>query len=64
MKSPEALSPQLNRRRPRAFLEWRALRRWGKLPDREAEVPGYLLRIARENTALTQGNTAFNIVKK
>ena len=44
----------LTRRRPRAFLEWRTLRRWGKLPDREAEVPGYLLRCARESAGLTQ----------
>ena len=44
----------LTRRRPRAFLEWRTLRRWGKLPDREAQVPGYLLRTARESAGLTQ----------
>ena len=48
----------LTRRRPRAFLEWRTLRRWEKLPDREAEVPGYLLRIAREDAGLTQAKLA------
>ncbi|MDB4306007.1 helix-turn-helix transcriptional regulator [bacterium] len=58
MKSPEALSPQLTRRRPRAFLEWRTLRRWGKLPDREAEVTGYLLRTVREGAGLTQAQLA------
>lgn len=45
---------QLTRRRPRAFLEWRKLRDWGKLPDREADVPGYLLRSARESAGYTQ----------
>jgi len=58
MKSPETLSPHLTRRRPRAFLEWRTLRRWGKLPDREAEVPGYLLRTVRESAGLTQAQLA------
>ena len=48
----------LTRRRPRAFLEWRTLRRWGKLPDREAEVPGYLLRTVRESAGLTQAQVA------
>ena len=54
MKSLETLSLHLTRRRPRAFLEWRTLRRWGKLPGREAEVPGYLLRTVRESAGLTQ----------
>jgi DNA-binding XRE family transcriptional regulator len=48
----------LTRRRPRAFLEWQTLRRWGKLPDREAEVPGYLLRTVREGASLTQTQLA------
>ena len=51
-------TPHLTRRRPRAFLEWKTLRGWGKLPDREAEVPGYLLRIARESAGLTQAQLA------
>ena len=46
--------PRLTRRRPRSFPEWLQLRRWGKLPEREAHVPGYLLRAARENAGLTQ----------
>jgi DNA-binding XRE family transcriptional regulator len=44
----------LSRGRPRAFPEWRALRRWGKLPPWEAQVAGYLLRQAREDAGLTQ----------
>ncbi len=48
----------LTRRRPRAFLEWKTLRSWGKLPDREAEVPGYLLRTVRESAGLTQAQLA------
>ena len=51
-------TPQLTRRRPRAFLEWRQLRTWGKLPGREASVPGYLLRTAREMAGLTQAKLA------
>lgn len=47
-------TPQLTRRRPRAFLEWRQLRAWGRLPDREANVPGYLLRTVRLEARLTQ----------
>jgi len=46
--------PQLTRRRPRAFLEWRTLRRWDRLPETEANVAGYLLRCAREDAGLTQ----------
>ena len=51
-------TPQLTRRRPRAFLEWRKLRDWGKLPDREAGVAGYLLRAARESAGFTQTQLA------
>jgi len=52
------VTSNLTRGRPRAFLEWRTLRRWGKLPDREADVPGYLLRTARESAGLTQAQLA------
>ena len=45
---------RLSRGRPRAFPEWQALRRWGKLPPWEAQVAGYLLRQAREDAGLTQ----------
>ena len=45
---------RLNRRRPRAFTEWRVLRRWGKLPEWEIDVPGFVLRQAREDAGLTQ----------
>ena len=48
----------LTRRRPRSFLEWRTLREWGKLPERESSVPGFLLRVAREEAGLTQTELA------
>jgi DNA-binding XRE family transcriptional regulator len=51
-------SLRLNRRRPRAFAEWRVLRRWGKLPLWELDVPGFLLREAREGAGLTQKTLA------
>lgn len=46
------------RNRPRAYAEWKALRRWGKLPEWEAPAPGYLLRLARERSGLTQQSLA------
>ena len=55
--TPDAI-PQLTRRRPRAFLEWQTLRSWGKLPQREADVTGFLLRSAREDAGLTQTQLA------
>ena len=42
------------RTRPRAYAEWKALRRWRKTPDWERPAPGYLLREARERSGLTQ----------
>jgi len=51
-------APFLTRRRPRSFVEWRQLRDWGKLPNREADVPGYLLRIARTEAEFTQAQLA------
>ena len=45
---------RLTRGRPRTFAEWSALRRWGKLPPWEIDVPGFLLRQARQNAGLTQ----------
>ena len=48
----------LVRRRPRAYQEWLALRRWGRLPTWEADPPGYLLRQARERSDLTQAELA------
>ena len=41
-------------RKPRNFEEWKALRRWSKLPEEEEAVPGFLLRLAREEAGLTQ----------
>lgn len=49
---------RLRRGRPRAFAEWRALRRWGKLPPWERQIPGYLLRLARLEAGLNQSELA------
>ncbi|MDD5564338.1 MAG: helix-turn-helix transcriptional regulator [Thermoanaerobaculaceae bacterium] len=51
-------SPRLSRTRPRAFPEWQALRRWGKLPPWEEGVAGYLLRALRAEASLTQRELA------
>lgn len=50
--------PNLTRRKPRSFAEWRTLRDWGRLPEREMAVFGYLLRVARESAGLTQAELA------
>ena len=50
--------PRLVRRRPRSFTEWSALRRWGKLPSWEVDVPGFLLREARHAAGLSQAMLA------
>ncbi len=50
--------PNLTRRRPRNYIEWTTLRRWGKLPEREAFVPGFNLRHAREEAGITQAELA------
>ena len=52
------LSPRIRRRRPRDYIEWKTLRRWGKLPDWEDSPAGYLLREARERAGLTQAELA------
>lgn len=44
----------LSRVKPRNFVEWKTLRRWGQLPGSEQGVPGYLLRLAREEAEMTQ----------
>lgn len=48
----------LQRRRPRDFTEWAALRRWGRLSRWEAARPGYLLRLARERCGKSQAELA------
>ena len=48
----------LSRRKPRAYDEWKALRRWGRIPYWEADPPGYLLREAREAAGFTQNTLA------
>jgi DNA-binding XRE family transcriptional regulator len=53
-RAVQALSSNVRRRKPRAYLEWKTLRRWNRLPAWEEPVPGYLLREARETVGLTQ----------
>ncbi len=48
------LPKDLNRRRPRSYVEWKTLRKWGKLPVWEDDPPGYLLRNLREEAGWTQ----------
>ncbi|MBI4918055.1 MAG: helix-turn-helix transcriptional regulator [Acidobacteria bacterium] len=55
---PRPAGLRLSRTRPRAFAEWQALRRWGKLPPWEEGVAGFLLRSLREGAALTQSAVA------
>jgi len=59
-RAREATPPatDLRRSRPRAFTEWQALRRWGKLPALERDVVGYLMRELREQAGLTQKELA------
>ena len=59
--APGERPTRLSRGRPRAFPEWQALRRWGKLPPWEAQVAGYLLRQAREDAGLTQRELGRNL---
>lgn len=49
---------RVTRARPRAFTEWQALRRWGKLPVWERDVAGFVMRQAREDAGLTQRELA------
>lgn len=48
----------LPRIRPRSFVEWKTLKRWGELPDSELTVSGYLLRMVREEAGFTQNRLA------
>lgn len=50
----EHLSFRIRRRRPRSYVEWKTLDRWGALPPWEETPVGYLLRRAREEAELTQ----------
>jgi DNA-binding XRE family transcriptional regulator len=52
--SADELPGSLERRRPRAYLEWKTLRAWSKLPAWESDPPGYLLRNLREDAGWTQ----------
>ncbi len=52
------LPPPPRRRRPRAFLKWAALRRWGLLPAWDEFTAGYILREVRETAGLTQSELA------
>lgn len=53
-RPPERLSSKVRRRRPRSYLEWKTLRRWGALPHWDGTPAGYLLRSAREEAGVTQ----------
>lgn len=59
---PTTTAPELplgvRRTRPRDYLEWKTLRRWGRLPAWEVSPAGYLLREARERAGLTQAELA------
>lgn len=59
-ETPPAVPPgmRVTRARPRAFAEWQALRRWGKLPAWERDVAGYVMRQAREDAGLAQRELA------
>lgn len=45
---------RLLRSRPRSFAEWDALRRWGRLPEGERDVPGYLKRAGISQQAVSR----------
>ena len=45
-------------RKPRAYIEWKFLKTWAKLPKWELEPPGFVLRLAREKAELTQSALA------
>jgi DNA-binding XRE family transcriptional regulator len=57
-KTLPPLPPGIRRTRPRDYVEWKTLRRWGKLPAWEDVFPGYLLREARERAGFTQKEMA------
>jgi DNA-binding XRE family transcriptional regulator len=57
-QAPLRISSRLRRRRPRSYLEWKTLRRWGSLSPWEEMPAGYLLRSAREEARVTQQEMA------
>ncbi len=57
-REPPKLPATVRRTRPRDYIEWAALRRWGRLPSWEDSPAGYLLREARERAKLTQAELA------
>ena len=52
--------PELDlvRKKPRDYCEWKTLRQWDRLSASERDVPGYLLRLVREEAELTQKQLA------
>lgn len=60
-REPAFPLPALSRKRPRAFEEWEALCRWGRLGHEERNVPGYQLRLARERAGLSQQELAVRL---
>jgi len=57
-RKPPKLPATLRRTRPRDYIEWAALRRWGRLPPWEDLPAGDLRREARERAMLTQAQLA------
>jgi DNA-binding XRE family transcriptional regulator len=60
-RAPKLPELDLVRKRPRNYIEWRTLRLWDRLPASERDVPGYLLRLAREKAGMTQKQLAETI---
>jgi DNA-binding XRE family transcriptional regulator len=56
--APPPLRPGARRRRPRDYVEWRALRQWDAIPPWEELPAGFLLRAAREDAGLSQADLA------
>lgn len=55
------LDLDLVRKRPRSYIEWKALRLWERLPASERDISGYLLRLSREKAGLTQKQLAVKL---
>ncbi|MGD8353775.1 MAG: helix-turn-helix transcriptional regulator [Pseudomonadota bacterium] len=51
----------LPRTKPRSFAEWKTLRRWCELPVSEQSIPGYIMRMTREEAGLTQVELALRL---
>ncbi|HVS12889.1 MAG TPA: helix-turn-helix transcriptional regulator [Thermoanaerobaculia bacterium] len=56
--APPPLRRGAKRRRPRDYVEWRALRQWNGVPPWEDDPAGFILRAAREDAGLSQADLA------